>query len=170
MVVGARRGARRREQDRLAVEPPAEQLGDPAAGIGELGADGVEELQADRIGLGGNRAVCSAGTGLGIGGLLTAITAVAAEHSSTRRRHLSVSIMSIGYPVGAVVGGVIAARLLADHDWRAVFYFGSAATALFVPIVFWLVPESVPWLVRRVGTGGVRMVKDCQRRFPVAAS
>ena len=41
-----------------------------AWGIGELGADGVEELQADRIGLGGNRAVCSAGTGLGIGGMV----------------------------------------------------------------------------------------------------
>ena len=36
-----------------------------AYGIGELDDDGVEEIQPDRIGLGGNRAVCSAGTGLG---------------------------------------------------------------------------------------------------------
>src|SRR5215211_2737945 len=36
-------------------------------------------------------------TGLGIGGMLAAINAVAAEFSSARRRHLSVSIMSIGY-------------------------------------------------------------------------
>ncbi len=41
-----------------------------AWGIGELGADQVEELQPDRIGLGGNRAVCSAGTGLGIAGMV----------------------------------------------------------------------------------------------------
>ena len=41
-------------------------------------------------------------TGLGIGGMLAAINAVAAEFSNTKRRHLSVSLMSIGYPVGAV--------------------------------------------------------------------
>lgn len=41
-----------------------------AWGIGELGPEALAELQPDRIGLGGNRAVCSAGTGLGIAGLV----------------------------------------------------------------------------------------------------
>src|SRR5215813_6663728 len=48
-------------------------------------------------------------TGLGIGGMLASINAVAAEFSNTRRRDLSVSLMSIGYPIGAVVGGLLAA-------------------------------------------------------------
>jgi len=43
-----------------------------AWGIAELDPAHVEELQPDRIGLGGNRAVCSAGTGLGIAGLVPA--------------------------------------------------------------------------------------------------
>ena len=42
-------------------------------------------------------------TGLGIGGMLAAINAVSAEFSNTQRRNLSVSMMSIGYPVGAVL-------------------------------------------------------------------
>ncbi len=41
-----------------------------AWGISELGPTQFEELQPDRIGLGGNRAVCSAGTGLGIAGMV----------------------------------------------------------------------------------------------------
>lgn len=41
-----------------------------AWGISELSPDQLEELQPDRIGLGGNRAVCSAGTGLGIAGMV----------------------------------------------------------------------------------------------------
>src|SRR5215475_9954087 len=41
-------------------------------------------------------------TGLGIGGMLAAINAVSAEFSNLRRRDLSVSLMSIGYPLGAV--------------------------------------------------------------------
>src|SRR5262249_19793887 len=44
-------------------------------------------------------------TGLGIGGLLAANNAVAAEFSNLRRRNLCVSLMAIGYPVGAVLGG-----------------------------------------------------------------
>ena len=55
--------------------PAAHLLNDLLAnawGIGELAPDAVAELQPDRIGLVGNRAVCSAGTGLGIAGLVPA--------------------------------------------------------------------------------------------------
>jgi len=85
-------------------------------------------------------------TGLGIGGMLAAINAVAAEFANSRRRALCVSLMAIGYPVGGVIGGFIAAMLLKQGDWRAVFWFGAAATAFFIPLVFLLVPESIEWL------------------------
>src|SRR5436190_14314525 len=75
-------------------------------------------------------------TGLGIGGMLATINAVAAEFSNVRRRHLSVSLMSIGYPLGAAIGGLIAARLLQSHNWRAVFYLGAGVTTTLIPIVF----------------------------------
>src|SRR5882757_7449665 len=68
-------------------------------------------------------------TGLGIGGLLAASNAVAAEFANLRRRNLCVSLMAIGYPLGAVSGGLIVAVLLRAHDWRSVFYFGAAITA-----------------------------------------
>src|SRR6185436_14827052 len=51
-------------------------------------------------------------TGLGIGGMLAAINAVASEFSNEKSRHLNVSLMSIGYPIGAVLGGLVAAQLL----------------------------------------------------------
>src|SRR5882757_9971908 len=57
-------------------------------------------------------------TGLGIGGMLAAINAVAAEFSNARRRGLNVSLMAVGYPVGAVIGGSISALLLKQGDWR----------------------------------------------------
>src|SRR5690606_2875370 len=88
-------------------------------------------------------------TGLGIGGMLAATAAAAAEFSNARRRDLCVSLMAIGYPIGAVLGGSIAARLLAAYDWRSVFYFGAAATAVFIPLVLAFVPESVHWLARK---------------------
>ncbi|HEY0745062.1 MAG TPA: MFS transporter [Steroidobacteraceae bacterium] len=88
-------------------------------------------------------------TGLGIGGMLATINAVASEFSNSRRRSLCVSLMAIGYPIGAVVGGSIAALLLKQGDWRVVFWFGASATAFFIPLVFLLVPESIEWLCQR---------------------
>jgi len=88
-------------------------------------------------------------TGLGIGGLLAANNAVAAEFSNQKRRNLCVSLMAIGYPIGAVLGGLIVKQLLREHDWRSVFYFGGAITALFIPLVFFLVPESIHWLAQQ---------------------
>jgi benzoate transport len=88
-------------------------------------------------------------TGFGIGGLLASINAVAAEFASARRRSLSVSLMAIGYPLGAVAGGSVAAVLLKHGDWRSVFWFGAAATAFYIPLVYFLVPESIDWLCQR---------------------
>jgi benzoate transport len=104
-------------------------------------------------------------TGLGIGGMLAATNAVAAEFSNARRRSLSVSLMAIGYPVGAVVGGSIAALLLKQGDWRAVFQFGALATAIFIPLVFWLVPESISWLCQRQPVGALANVNHSLARM-----
>jgi benzoate transport len=104
-------------------------------------------------------------TGLGIGGMLAAINAVAAEFSNARRRHLSVSLMAIGYPVGAVVGGTIASRLLVSYDWRSVFYLGAGATAALIPIVYFVVPESVHWLARKQPTGALDKINRVLRRI-----
>lgn len=88
-------------------------------------------------------------TGLGIGGMLATNNAVAAEFSNLRRRALCVSLMAIGFPIGSVIGGSISAVLLRQGDWRAVFWFGAAATASLIPLVFFLVPESIEWLCQR---------------------
>jgi benzoate transport len=88
-------------------------------------------------------------TGLGIGGMLASLNAIASEFANARRRDLCVSLMSIGYPLGAIVGGSIAALLLSRSDWRTVFEFGAVVSGLMVPIVAWWVPESVIWMCQR---------------------
>jgi MFS family permease len=90
--------------------------------------------------------------------MLAAINAVAAEFSNNQRRSLNVSLMAIGYPIGAVIGGSIASLLLKRGDWRVVFEFGAAATALFIPLVLWLVPESIAWLCQRQPAGALTSI------------
>jgi benzoate transport len=108
-------------------------------------------------------------TGLGIGGVLAAVNALTAEFANARRRDACVSFMSIGYPLGAVFGGVIVAQLLKSYDWRSVFYFGAAFTATLIPLVWFLVPESVHWLTRKQPAHALTRINDAMKRMGFAA-
>ena len=86
-------------------------------------------------------------TGLGIGGMLAATNAVTAESTSKAGRSLSMAIYVIGYPLGGVIGGFAAQTwLLPTYDWRAVFLFGAVVTAVMIPLVMLLVPETPAYL------------------------
>ena len=108
-------------------------------------------------------------TGLGIGGVLAAVNAMTAEFSNARRRDACVSFMSIGYPLGAVFGGIIVGQLLKTHDWRSVFYFGAAFTATLIPLVWFLVPESVHWLARKQPANALSRINHAMKRMGFAA-
>lgn len=88
-------------------------------------------------------------TGLGIGGMLAAIGVIAAEYSSDHWRSTSVSLQATGYPVGATIGGAIAALLIARYGWRAAFVFGGLASAAMIPVVIRGLPESLDFLITR---------------------
>jgi benzoate transport len=104
-------------------------------------------------------------TGLGIGGMLASINAAAAELSSQRWRSLAVSLMVIGYPVGGVIGGTVVQRLLGGGTWHDVFIFGGWITAAFIPLVWFLLPESVDFLDRRRKPGALEAINRILRRF-----
>jgi benzoate transport len=135
-----------------------------AMSVGMFGAsvaDGVPTLLA-----------CRLLTGLGIGGMLASINAAVAELSSQRWRSLAVSLMVIGYPVGGVIGGTVVQRLLGGGTWHDVFIFGGGVTAAFIPLVWFLLPESVDFLDRRRRPGALQAINRILTRFgfePTAA-
>ncbi len=104
-------------------------------------------------------------TGLGIGGVLASINAISAEFSNAKRKNLCVSLMSIGYPIGGVVGGLVVQHLLKGMDWRSIFYFGAAITAVFIPLVFVFVPESVHWLTQKQPAGALDKINRALGRM-----
>lgn len=128
-----------------------------AMSLGMFGAslaDGVPTLLAWRL-----------LTGLGIGGMLASINAAAAELSNERWRSLAVALMVIGYPVGGVIGGTVVYQLLAGGTWHEVFVFGGVVTAVFIPIVWFLLPESVEFLDRQRKPGALAAVNRILKRF-----
>lgn len=103
-------------------------------------------------------------TGLGIGATIAIINPLAAEYSNERRRDLSVMLLNLGFPVGAISGGVIAAWILPSYGWRALF---SCATLLGLVLIFlsfrWL-PEPVTSLLSRPGPDTLKKVNAYLRR------
>lgn len=108
-------------------------------------------------------------TGLGIGGMLASVNAVVAEYSNAKNKHMNVALMSIGYPVGASLGGFIVSPLIADYTWRIVFYFGFGVTIILIPVVYFLVPETVAWGVRHQRPGTLEKVNATMKRMGHAA-
>lgn len=108
-------------------------------------------------------------TGLGIGGMLAATNAVVAEMTNKSSRNLCMAFYVIGYPLGGVIGGFAAQGwLLVHYDWRAVFLFGATVTAIMIPLVFLLVPETPAFFTARRPEGALEKVNRSLRALKKA--
>ena len=102
-------------------------------------------------------------TGIGIGGMLASINAVTAECSNKKDRGLAMALMVIGYPLGAVLGGLVAAELLQEYTWRSMFVFGGIITVVCVPLVMLLVPETPAYYVATRREGALEKINKSLR-------
>ena len=90
-------------------------------------------------------------SGLGIGVIFGSAPALASEFMPSRYRSLAVSLVVMGYPVGAVLAGPIANALIPDHGWTSVFSAGGALTIGIALVTWALLPESPEFLASRAG-------------------
>jgi benzoate transport len=104
-------------------------------------------------------------TGLGIGGVLANINIVVAEYASNRRRNLSISLMSLGYPIGATLGGAFSVYLISAFGWRSVYVFGGLVALILVPAVIRFMPESLDYLIARRPAGALDKVNRVLARI-----
>jgi AAHS family 4-hydroxybenzoate transporter-like MFS transporter len=88
-------------------------------------------------------------TGMGAGGALPNAAALAAEFAPLRRRAAAVKLTIVCVPLGGMLGGLIAARVLPAFGWRALYAIGGAAPLVFAMILWGTLPESPRFLVRR---------------------
>ena len=87
--------------------------------------------------------------GLGLGAMMPNATALVGEYSPSRSRVATMMIVTNGFMVGAVLGGLMSAWLIPAHGWRSVFWVGGLVPlALLVPMALWL-PESLQFLALR---------------------
>lgn len=92
-------------------------------------------------------------TGLGIGGMGVAATALSSEYSNAKNRSLTVIMVAGGFTFGIYLASQFSGMLLAGGDWRSIFTFGAWISLAFIPVVVFLVPESIAFLERRRSAG-----------------
>ena len=61
-------------------------------------------------------------------------------------------LVSCGFTLGGVVGGLISAVLIPAFGWRSVFFVGGAIPLLLGVIMWWRLPESIQFLAFKKGS------------------
>ena len=95
-------------------------------------------------------------TGLGLGSILPNAIALSAEYSPLRNRVTALMLVSVSFPIGAVLAGIVSELMLPHWGWRSVFYVGGVLPVILAVVMLFNLPESLQFLVLREKFAGVR--------------
>lgn len=104
-------------------------------------------------------------TGLGIGSMLASVATMTAEYSPDRYRNLTIGFVQSGYAIGATLTGLFAAWLLPEYGWRALFIIAGVVTAAIFPVVYFLMPESIDFLVKKQPRGALDKINRVLKKM-----
>ncbi|OAE52236.1 4-hydroxybenzoate transporter [Achromobacter xylosoxidans] len=92
--------------------------------------------------------------GLGMGGCTPIVLALAAEYAPARHRGSVITGVLLGLPAGAMLGGLLAARMLPVIGWEGIFIVGGVAPLLLLGALAVLLPESLQFKAMRADAAG----------------
>ncbi|SSW70365.1 3-hydroxybenzoate transporter MhbT [Achromobacter veterisilvae] len=81
--------------------------------------------------------------GLGMGGCTPVLLALAAEYGPARLRGAIMTGVLLGLPAGAMLGGLLAARMLPVIGWEGIFVVGGLAPLALLAVTALILPESL---------------------------
>jgi MFS transporter, AAHS family, 4-hydroxybenzoate transporter len=86
-------------------------------------------------------------TGIGLGAAMPNAVTLMGEFCPDRRRATIVNLMFCGFPLGAALGGFLAAWMIPHFGWRSVLAFGGVTPLLLAVLLAAKMPESVRFMV-----------------------
>ena len=92
-------------------------------------------------------------TGVGLGGLIPNVIALAAEVAPKRARGTFIIIVNFGVPAGFVVPGWVAAWAVPHYGWQALMLVGGVLPLLVAALTFLFMKESVGFMQQRGASG-----------------
>jgi AAHS family 4-hydroxybenzoate transporter-like MFS transporter len=86
-------------------------------------------------------------TGVGLGAAMPNAVTLMSEFCPDKRRATIVNLMFCGFPLGAALGGFLAAWMIPQFGWRSVLLFGGAVPLLLWAALMLKLPESIRYMV-----------------------
>ncbi len=87
-------------------------------------------------------------SGIGIGSMLASTATLGSEYAPAKTKDFWVSFVMSGYPIGAVLSGLVAAKIIPAYGWQTMFQIAGIATLLTVPIIYFFLSESLEFLLK----------------------
>ena len=109
-------------------------------------------------------------TGLGMGGAVPSVLSLVSELSPARHRGLLITGALLGLPAGAIVGGLLTSSLLPMVGWQGIYVIGGLAPLLFLPVLWFLLPESPFFLMANDPTLHQQTIHNLLRKLLPAVS
>jgi MFS transporter, AAHS family, 4-hydroxybenzoate transporter len=131
----------------LAAGPLADRFGRKAVLVGSVLVMGVACLASAFSGSLDQLVVWRFVTGLGLGAAMPNAVTVMSEYCPEGRRATLTNAMFCGFPLGAALGGFIAAWMIPLWGWRSVLVLGGVAPLVLTLLLLLLLPESLRYMV-----------------------
>lgn len=87
--------------------------------------------------------------GLGMGGATPVLLALASEYSPQRYKGLVTTGVLLALPAGAMLGGILAAKIMPIWGWQSIYIIGGVVPLFLLLILFFILPESLEYLKQR---------------------
>ncbi len=104
-------------------------------------------------------------SGLGGGALLASQAALASEFVPEKYRAMAVTVVTVGYPMGAMFTGLVAQWVIPEFGWRGLFIGGGGLTLVMAMLAYFLVPESLDFLLRKQPPGALQKINKTLTRL-----
>jgi benzoate transport len=95
-------------------------------------------------------------SGIGIGSMLASTAALTAEYTPDRSRDFWVSFVISGYPVGAVLSGMVAASVVPNSGWQTMFQLAGLASFVTIPLIVVFLSESIDFYLNKQPKGALQ--------------
>lgn len=106
-------------------------------------------------------------TGIGVGTMLPLAHVLGDEYATESKRSLAVGFVTLGFPIGSFLGGMISLLVISQFagSWQALFWFGAIVSAAATVLMWLTLPESPAFLVRQGTTASADRIAVIVRRM-----
>jgi MFS transporter, AAHS family, 4-hydroxybenzoate transporter len=108
-------------------------------------------------------------SGVGIGAMLASTATLTSEYTPNKTKDFWVSFVVSGYPIGAVLSGLAAAKVIPQMGWATMFQLAGFVTTLAVPLIYFFLSESVDFYLKAKPKNALLNVNAILSKMDIAA-